>query len=203
MRSLFAEVLRADVDAVAFMLDCPPAGRADDSSFTAVIDEYIAAAAGARARAVLLASLPETLGSAIRERCLASGVVPLQGLHEGLLALDHAGAMGAARGDDELPLFRRRQRTEGTVYTLSEHAAKTALVAYGVQVPASRIVAAARCTRGRAGAGFSGSHEGHRSRHGTQDRAGRRSPRHPLAGRGSRCRNAARQAVATAAGRKP
>ena len=142
MRSLFAEVLRSDVDAVAFMLDCPPAGRADDAAFTAVIDEFIAAAAGAKARAVLLASLPENLGQAIRERCLAAGVVPLQGLHEGLLALDHAGAMGAARGADELPLFHQRQRTEGPVYTLSEHAAKAALHAVGVLVPQSRLVAA-------------------------------------------------------------
>ena len=46
------------------------------------------------ARVALLASLPETMPASIREQCLDAGVVPLQGLREGLEALNLCGAMG-------------------------------------------------------------------------------------------------------------
>jgi acetate---CoA ligase (ADP-forming) len=79
LRALFGVVLRAGFDAVGFMVDCPPAPPADDSSYLAAIDELIAAHAGAPTRAAVISSLPESLGRATRERCLAAGVVPLQG----------------------------------------------------------------------------------------------------------------------------
>ena len=43
LRRLFEEVFRSDVDAVGLMLDCPPAASADDSAYTAVIEQFAAA----------------------------------------------------------------------------------------------------------------------------------------------------------------
>ena len=140
LRRVFDAVLGEDVDAVAFMLDCPPEASCDLSTYTPVIDQFVAAAAGARPRAVLLASLPENLNASIRENCMARGVVPLQGLREGLEALDQAGAMGAARRLPEFPVPRLPQAACGTALPIGEHAAKAVLARYGVPVPHGRVV---------------------------------------------------------------
>ena len=60
---------------------------AEADAFDAVIDAFIEAARGAPTRAVLMASLPETLNRTVRERCMRGGVIPLQGLRESLAAL--------------------------------------------------------------------------------------------------------------------
>ena len=79
LRRLFEEVFRSDVDAVGLMLDCPPAASADDSAYTAVIEQFAAASQGAKPRGVFISSLPETSGRSVRELCFASGLVPLAG----------------------------------------------------------------------------------------------------------------------------
>ncbi len=140
LRRVFDAVLSEDVDAVAFMLDCPPDESCDLSTYTPVIDQFVAAAAGAKPRAVLLASLPETLNESLRESCMARGVVPLQGLREGLEALDQASAMGAAGRALEFPVPRLPQAARRTATPIGEHAAKAALARYGVPVPNGRIV---------------------------------------------------------------
>src|SRR5579863_618915 len=94
MRSMFSVAQRAGYDAVGFMIDCPPQGQADASAYLDGIEEFIVASAGTPTRAALISSLPESIPTATRERCLAAGVVPLQGQREALEALDHAGAMG-------------------------------------------------------------------------------------------------------------
>ena len=143
LRALFSVVLRAGFAAVGFMLDMPPA-PADASSYLAAIDELIAAHRGARSRAMVISSLPESLGRGTRERCLAAGVVPLQGQREALEALDLAGAIGerwSAPATLELRLPDLRDiRTGGPACTLAEHEGKAALAACGVRIPRGRRV---------------------------------------------------------------
>jgi len=43
LRSMFSVVQRAGYDAVGFMIDCPPAAKADPASYLAAIEEFIAA----------------------------------------------------------------------------------------------------------------------------------------------------------------
>jgi len=141
LRAMFTAVMRSGFDAVGFVLDCPPEGKADVSAFSAVIDEFIGAAAGAPSRAILISSLPETLSTTVRERCFAAGVVPLQGQREALEALSLAGAVGTRRGasEDELEL-RIPQGKRGPERTLPEGEAKAALAAFGLRVPHSKSV---------------------------------------------------------------
>jgi len=141
LRTLFDTTLACDLDAVALMLDCPPAG-ADITAFTNVISEFVAATASPGAtRGALLASLPETIPPAVRAQCLRSGVAPLQGQREALEALDHAGAMGEAwAAGAAVRLLRPAQRGGATARMLSEFEAKSALQAHGVPVPRSRQV---------------------------------------------------------------
>jgi acyl-CoA synthetase (NDP forming) len=139
-RLMFSAAQRAGFDATAFLLDCPPAG-ADDSAYVRVIDEFVAALPGAPTRGVVASSLPESLSPATRERCLAAGVVPLQGQREAFEALDHAAAIGAAwRQCTEVRLLRPGV-VPAAAKALSEYEAKQALAAFGVPVPRAQLVA--------------------------------------------------------------
>jgi acetyl-CoA synthetase len=153
---VFSTVLQAGYDAVGFMLDCPPELKADTASFDAVIEVFIAAAQaaaaqtaaapGTTARAALIASLPETISARIRARCLAGGVVPLQGQREALEALSLAGGVGKSwRSGSAVRLQLPRPHPPAAaapVYSLSEADGKQALAAFGVPVPQGRVVAA-------------------------------------------------------------
>jgi acetate---CoA ligase (ADP-forming) len=139
-RLMFSEAQRAGFDATAFLLDCPPAG-ADDSAYVRVIDEFVAVLPGAATRGVVASSLPESLSAVTRERCLAAGVVPLQGQREAFEALDHAAAIGAAwRERSEVQLLRPGVMP-AAAQALGEYQAKQALAAFGVPVPRARLVA--------------------------------------------------------------
>ena len=152
-REMFGVALRAGYDAVGFLLDCPPAG-ADDSTYLSVIEQFAAAVPGAATRAALISSLPESLGSAIREKCLASGIVPLQGQREALEALDLAGAVGEAWKRGPALELQRPRAAPATAHSLSEHAAKQALAAYGVPVPRARLSTPAEAADTAAALGF-------------------------------------------------
>ena len=153
MRGIFDNVLGSDVDAVAFMLDCPPLGRAEDSAFVPVIDQFIAAAAGARPRAAMLASLPETLNLSIRKRCIAGGVVPLQGLDDGLKALQHGAAIAAAWQRD-FPVIEPSAPPTGQSRLIGERAAKTRLAEFGLRVPTAVVATPAAAAAAAQSLGF-------------------------------------------------
>jgi acetate---CoA ligase (ADP-forming) len=153
-RAMFGVALRAGYDAVGFLLDCPPEHAADDSSYVRALDEFAAALPGAQCRAVLMSSLPESQSPATRERCLAAGIVPLQGQREALEALDLAGAVGEVwtRGA-ALELLRPRA-APAPAHALSEHDAKQALARYGVRVPRSRLIASGEAADAARALGF-------------------------------------------------
>ena len=142
LRALFSVVQRAGFDAVGLMVDCPPEEQADPASYFAVIEEYIASLADAPCRAAVICSLPESLASGTREKCLAAAIAPLQGQREALEALDLAGAVGEAWGGGggvQLRLPPRRASI-GSAGTLNEYEGKAALAAFGVQVPRSQMI---------------------------------------------------------------
>ncbi len=153
LRALFTTLFRADYDAVAFMLDCPPAGKADTSAYDMPIDEFIRASQGSPTRAAMLASLPETLNEAARRRCLAGGVVPFQGQREALEALDLAAAGSAPGAAYPVELLRPRP-VSGTIRTLAEDEGKAALAAFGLPVPRARLVAPAEAAAAATAIGF-------------------------------------------------
>ena len=73
LERVFARAMRAGYDAVGFMLDFPPDGKADASSFDAAVQAYIRASRGAPSRVALISSLPETLSARVREYCQEGG----------------------------------------------------------------------------------------------------------------------------------
>jgi acetyl-CoA synthetase len=157
LKRVFAEVLNAGYDAVGFMLDCPPAPQADTASFDAVIDVFIEAARDSPTRAALIASLPETLNSRVRQRCFAGGVTPLQGQREALEALALAGCVGTAWRANaivELQLPPAAPGEASQVETLVEHQGKIELSGFGLTIPRGRIVPASAAAQAAVELGF-------------------------------------------------
>jgi acyl-CoA synthetase (NDP forming) len=152
-RAMFSIAQRSGFDAVAFLVDCPPPG-ADDATYVRVIEEFAAALPGAESRGAVIASLPESLSTATREKCLAAGVVPLQGQREALEALDLAAAVGEcwARGG-QVELLRPK-RMPANARALSEPESKEALAAFGVAVPRAQQVGVAEAAATARALGF-------------------------------------------------
>jgi acyl-CoA synthetase (NDP forming) len=162
---VFRTAMRSGYDAVGFMLDFPPEGKADASSFDAAIDAYIRASRGAPSRVALISSLPEALSARVRKHCLEGGIVPLQGQREALEALAAAAAVGIAWGSAigvELrlppqPAANARApaaNEHAEVYSLDEAGGKAALARHGVAIPRSRVVAAAQAASCAEALGF-------------------------------------------------
>ena len=167
--AMFSVVQRAGYDVVAFLVDCPPAGAADDSAYLSAIGQFAAALSATTTRGVVIASLPESLPRATREKCLAAGIVPLQGQREALEALDLAGAVGETWARGAAVQLQQTRAAASAARTLAEHEGKRALAAFGVPVPRSRLVAAAEASVAAAALGFPvvikavGSHLEHKS----------------------------------------
>jgi acetyl-CoA synthetase len=142
LERVFGIAMRTGYDAVGFMLDFPPDGKADASSFDAAIGAYIAASRGAPSRVALISSLPETLSERVRRHCLDGGIVPLQGQREALEALASAGAVGPAwRLGPGVELHIPRARPPvAEIRSLSEADGKAALAQFGVPIPRNRRV---------------------------------------------------------------
>ena len=153
---VFSTAMRAGYDAVGFMLDFPPEGKADTSSFDAAIGAYIEASRGAPSRVALIASLPETLCERVRRLCLEGGIVPLQGQRESLEALAAAGAVGSAwrAGPGVVLRVPRTRALQARVQSLSEAEGKMQLSKFGVTIPRSRLVAASQAAASAESIGF-------------------------------------------------
>jgi acyl-CoA synthetase (NDP forming) len=156
LQQVFSEVLHAGYDAAGFMVDCPPAQKADTTSFDAVIDVFIAASRGAPTRAAVIASLPETLGAGVRERCLAGGVTPLQGQREALEALALAGGVGTAWRANPIVTLNLPPTAAAVqqIETLGEQQGKIELAAFGSTIPRGKIVPAGAAAHAAAELGF-------------------------------------------------
>jgi acyl-CoA synthetase (NDP forming) len=151
---MFSVVQRAGFDVVGFLVDCPPEGVADDSAYVSVIEQFAAALPGATSRGAVIASLPESLSRTTREKCLAAGIVPLQGQREALEALDLAGAVGETWARGAAVQLHIPRAAAGSARTLTEHEGKSALAAFGVPVPRSRLVDAGEASEAAAALGF-------------------------------------------------
>ncbi|HEY3786841.1 MAG TPA: acetate--CoA ligase family protein [Steroidobacteraceae bacterium] len=143
LRAMFSVVHGAGFDTSGLVIDCPPERQADPAAYLAVIDEYLGTFPGPPARGAVIASLPESMASSTRQRCLQAGVMPLQGQREALEALDLAAGVGEAwaRGSEVRLSQPRQQAARDNARTLTESEAKAALAAHGLRIPRARVVA--------------------------------------------------------------
>jgi acyl-CoA synthetase (NDP forming) len=142
LRRCFEAMMAAGFDATLLVLDYPRPAENDVAAWDLAVDAFIAAAGATLARAIVVASLPETLPAAARERLMAAGIAPMQGLPECLGAIAAAVRLGEAwrriAGSPPLPRLAGRAALDAPIL-LRERAAKELLAAQGVRVPDGEV----------------------------------------------------------------
>ena len=137
---------RDDYDLFVQVMCYPPEGGWEMSSWDDTTDA-LAQAKGDRP-AAFVNSLAEALPHAVRDRMIANGMAPLQGLEDGLRAVAHAARYGATRNKfnpDRMILSKEYQaQSGGDVKTLSEVEAKSRLSEAGLDVPRQSVARGAQ-----------------------------------------------------------
>ncbi|MDH3713678.1 MAG: acetate--CoA ligase family protein [Gammaproteobacteria bacterium] len=144
----YSAVLASDVDVAMLIDDYPNPDRCDDHDWLIAERAFIDAYRRAGNRPVVVATIPENFPRSARERFLAAGIAPMQGLDDSLAAIKAAVSIGAAHArPTSAPLLAPCAPLTGDSRVLDEHAAKAALQEAGISIPAGR-----RASRGTAAA---------------------------------------------------
>ena len=138
LKKTFDLMFKANFDLIGLMLDFPNIEDCDITEWEDIVDEYILSAKLKKKRAAIIASLPETLPKHIRDKCLKSGIVPLQGLKESLYAIHCSILTGQAWSKfNLLKVFKSNNKIRSLKKTYSEHQSKKILRSYGIGIPKS------------------------------------------------------------------
>ena len=111
----FTALLQSGFDMHLLVLDFPRADRCDGASWQTTLDAWAAAQEATRARAGVVASLPEGLPEEVARALLAQGIAPMQGLRECLDAVAHAAMVGEAQAEVAVRLPVAGAGAEGRV----------------------------------------------------------------------------------------
>ncbi|HEX9771005.1 MAG TPA: acetate--CoA ligase family protein [Kiloniellales bacterium] len=143
----FTTALRSGFDVGVLMIDYPDVEGCDASDWDISVEGFIAAHKATGCPAVVASTLPELLPQRTRERVLANGLAPLQGLSETVAALGAAAAYARRRtalldnGGSAAPLhLPGPAKSAGEPRLLDEWEAKRRLAGHGLAVPEGRRV---------------------------------------------------------------
>ena len=140
LKKTFDLILKADFNLVALMLDFPNIDDLDINEWEMIIDKFLLSTKEKNKFTAIIASLPETLPRSIREKCLKSGVAPLQGLKESLYAIHSSILTGNAWSKfNNLKIIKSVSKKNNTKKTYSEYQSKKILENYGIKVPKSIV----------------------------------------------------------------
>ncbi len=159
MRGCFAAMLGAGFDATLLVLDWPRPGENDLAAWDLAAEAMTLAAGATGGRALVVSSLPETLPRPARERLMAAGVAPMQGLPECLRAIGTAAWLGEAWAGmatqlPSLPAPAPAPRAGPEPAPLPLRAARRLLADAGVRLPPGEVVPIADAAAAAARLGF-------------------------------------------------
>jgi len=138
LRKTFDLMFKANFNLIGLMLDFPNIKDCDIAEWEAIVDEYILSAKAKNKQAVIIASLPETLPKHIRDKCLESGIVPLQGLKESIYAINSSILTGQAWSNfNKLKFINLKNRKNTLIKNYSEFESKKMIEKYGIKIPKS------------------------------------------------------------------
>ena len=148
MEACFATVMSGEVDLTILVLDYPHEGMAAREQWDDAIDAFIAAQTRCGVAAAVVSTLPEALPVCVRERLMAAGIAPLQGLDGLGAALRCAASYGedrtaALRAPPVAPPPPTAAPLGNDTAAIDEWSAKRKLADWGLSVPAGRLVAPA------------------------------------------------------------
>ena len=143
MTQCFSHVLSAGASITVFVLDLPRADRCDPAGHECAVQAICAAKQiHADAAIAVISTLSENLSEAVIDRFATAGIVTLNGMKTGVMAIDAAirSARLMASAASVKPLLAHSLDVDGSGDVLDESQAKAVLADYGVPVP-SRCVA--------------------------------------------------------------
>jgi acyl-CoA synthetase (NDP forming) len=150
----FTTVMQGEVDAGMLIVDYPPSDPAGQRDCDVSVDALIAACAAAGGKTPIVASdLSELIPAPARERMIAQGCTPLQGLEAAVAAFGalagraRQGFQGALALPDLPPLA-------GEPTLREEWDCKQRLARFGLKTPAGRLVGPAEAAHAAAEIGF-------------------------------------------------
>ena len=140
MRAMFEAMMRIDADLFGFILDHPDPAEFDSSLFDQAARAFVDAARATGKPAMTLSVLPETTPTDLRQYAIDCGVLPAQGLDEGLQA-----AAAAARISQKVqPPCLDLACIPGEGRLISEWRAKQLLASAGLSIPRGMETTASR-----------------------------------------------------------
>jgi acyl-CoA synthetase (NDP forming) len=135
----FTAVMDGPQDATMLVLDAPPGGDNDPSSWIVAADALADSADATGRRAVIVATMSECLNEQLRNHIIDRGLTPLLGLSEGLAALQAAALVGTRCGSAHAPVAG----ATGSTRLVDEAEAKRRLAELGISVPVGKLSVAA------------------------------------------------------------
>jgi len=138
LKKTFDLMFKANFNLVGLMLDFPNIDECDIAEWEMIVDKFLLSAKQKNKYAAIITSLPETLPKHLRDKCLKSGVVPLQGLKESLYAIHCSILTGQAWSKfNILKVFKLNDKTRSIKKKYSEYQSKKILKNYGIKIPQS------------------------------------------------------------------
>ena len=138
MEKCFLSALQGEHDAAFLVYDYPTVDSPEADEWLDTLDAFVAAHNATKKPAFVICTISELLPAAVRDRMLEQGVVPLQGLEDGLSAYASAARYYEHQRDRLATMTLPRPAAAaptGTIVTLDEAQSKQALSAYGLPVP--------------------------------------------------------------------
>ncbi len=135
MAKAWSAMMTPEIGLTFSVVDYPPENRTDWDCAT---DAAIKAHKTTRRPMAVVSSLPELLPADVTQTLIEGGVVPMHGLRE---AISAASATTQITAPETTPLALTSVSPAQTAHVLTEHEAKTALAAHGLDIPNSVTVA--------------------------------------------------------------
>jgi acyl-CoA synthetase (NDP forming) len=151
----FSAVLSGGFDVAMLILDIPTHPKVRPDSWLVTAEALMKAGQATKARAAIVASLPECMPLDVAARLAERDIVPMMGLDDALTAFEAAAFIGRnwARGD-KLPLVAPLQTRGRGQRSMSEFVAKQLLTAHGLRVPEGIVCKPGEAVRAAAKLGY-------------------------------------------------
>jgi len=139
LEKTFKLIFKTNFGLNALMLDLPNIEDCDTSEWDAIVDKFIKSSK-TKKNGAIISSLSDTLPKYFREKCLKSGVVPLQGMSESLLAISNSIKIAKAwRNFVDIKIPKTTTNVKRKTKTYSEYESKLILKKFGIPIPKSII----------------------------------------------------------------
>ncbi len=139
LEKTFKLIFKTNFGLNALMLDFPNIEDCDTDEWDAIVDKFIKSSK-TKKNGVIISSLSDTLPRYLREKCFKSGVVPLQGMSESLLAISNSIKTAKAWNNfSEIKIPKNIRKLKKKNKTYSEYESKLILKKFRISIPKSLI----------------------------------------------------------------